>query len=209
MKAQDIKEMAVKRAQAAPELAKQIRDRSRKKVTDINAVDRRVHTSRKVEMVESKEVKRPTKRQYMEPSHLPGMPEIPGYHLEYVRRDNRGRGDYANLSAHLRSGWEFARKSDFANEHLPTVRLDQHGDCIGNDDTVLMKIEDEMWAQRNEIYNTKRDKTTRAINRKIPTLDVSHPHMPLFQADIRNETEVSMPRVGFKRQGTKVAVAED
>ncbi len=173
---------------------------------NIHAVNRKSHKTLKQEAVDTKTVVRTPKRRYMQPSHLPGMPELPGYVLQYIRRDNRNRGDCANLSAELRSGWEICRKSDFAEEHLPAVHLTAYGDCIGNDDTILCKIAEDMWAERQAMVDDKRDSITNVINRKTPSLDVSHQHMPLYTPDIKNEHSVSMPNVRLR---TGVSVASD
>lgn len=202
----ELKERDTRIKQRRAALANQRDQRAVKKdaASELHEVDRNVHRSIKQEVAASQQVVKPPKRHYMQPSFLPGMPELPGYHLEYVRRDNRNRGDCANISAHLRSGWEVCRKSDFAEEHLPTVRLTDYGDCIGNDDTILMKIHEELWAEREAMVNGKRDSITNAINRRTPSLDVSHPHMPLYTPDVKNEHEVTMPRVRV-RPGVNVA----
>lgn len=181
------KALAIAREQKEPELAKQIRERNRVKSDGgMHAVTHTVHRSRKQETAAGKEVARPAKRRWQRASLLPAIPDPPGYHLEYVRRDNRNRGDCANLNAHLRSGWELCRTSDFDILHLPTQSIAGHGDVIGNDDTVLMKIEEDMWAERNAEYDGIRDATTAAINRKDQQLDVSHPAMPIVDQENRS-----------------------
>lgn len=199
---------AVVREQNGGEFAKQLKERNRKTSDGgIHAVTHTVHRSRKQESAASKEVVKPAKRRWKRASLLPAMPELPGYHLEYVRRDNRNRGDYANLNAHLRSGWEFARASEFDEEHLPTQTLPVHGDVIGNDDTVLMKIDEDMWAERNAEYEGNRDATTRAVNEKEQKLDVAHPSMPIV--DQMNRTEGSLQQMRARRSKGSVNVASD
>lgn len=210
MKAKTIREARVKADQAAPELAKQLRDRVRQKSADgdIHAVKHAVPArSRKHEVAKSKTIaNKPPRRRWQRASTLPAMPPLPGYHLEYVRRDNRNRGDGANLSAHLRSGWEIAKLSDFDIEALPTVQIAGLGDVIGNDDTVLMKIDEETWAERSEYYDTERDAATRAVNSPIPHLDVSHQHMPIVDAVNKSSSNL---RARVKRRSQDVSVAED
>lgn len=210
MRAKSIKERAVKVEQAAPELAKQLRDRVRDKSADggIHAVRHAVPArSRKQEAAKAKTIaNKPPRRRWQRPSMLPAMPPLPGFHVEYVRRDNRNRGDGANLNAHLRSGWEIAKKSDWDLDALPTVSISGLGEVIGNDDTVLLKIDEETWAERSEFYENERDATTRAINSPVPHLDVSHQHMPIV--DAVNKSSSSFRKMPARRS-RNVSVAED
>jgi hypothetical protein len=198
-----ILEAATQRKQMGAERAKQQRDRVGDRAADggVRRISHTVHTSRKQDAAAAKEVTKPPKRRWQRASMLPAMPELPGYHVEYVRRDNRHRGDHANLSAHLRSGWELARASDFELANLPTITIAAHGEVIGNDDTVLMKIEEDMWAERTAEYDGVRDAATRAINRKVPTLDVQHPSLPVDPEHTVNRSSSGFQRVGIKRRG--------
>lgn len=208
MRAKSIIDAQIKRDEAAPELAKQIRENNRKAADGgIHAIDRQFHQSRKQEAAVAKSVVKPPRKRWVRSSTLPGMQSLPGYYLEYVRRDNRNRGDHANLSAHLRSGWDFARRSDFDDDHLPTISLTTYGEVIGNDDTILMKLPDESWAERNAEYEGKRDAITDAINQRTPHLDISHAAMPIV--DTENRTSVTNPRVGVRTRQRSVAVASD
>ena len=207
-----ILEAATQRRQKDVERAKQTRDRVADRSADggVRRISHTIHTSRKQDAAAAKEVERPAKkRRWQRASTLPAMPDLPGYHVEYVRRDNRHRGDHANLSAHLRSGWELARASDFELANLPTISIATHGEVIGNDDTVLMKIEEDMWAERNAEYDGVRDAATRAINRKVPTLDVQHPSLPVDPEHTINRSSSGFQRVGIKKQRGQVAPDTD
>lgn len=200
-----VKKQAQAREQFAPEFAQQVRERNRARSDGgVHAVTHTVHASRKQQVAASQKVATPAKRRWRRASLLPAMPAPDGFHLEYVRRDNRNRGDCANLNAHLRSGWEICRASDFDIEHLPTQLIAGHGEVIGNDDTVLMKIDEDMWAERNEEYEAIRDATTRAINDPNPHLDVNHKHMPIVDNMNLSETSVSQMR-GRRRRSPAVA----
>ena len=201
MRSRQVVEESIRREQAKPERAKQKRERVGDRSADgeVHAIKHTVHTSRKQEAAAAKEVAKPPRRRWQRPSTLPAMPDLPGYHVEYVRRDNRYRGDHANLSAHLRSGWDICLKSDYPAEHLPTVQIASHGEVIGNDDTVLMKIHEDLWAERQAYYEDARDAATRAINQRFPRLDVEHPDMPLFKDDTVNKHKAAFQRVAMKR----------
>lgn len=201
MRARQVVEESIRREQAKPERAKQKRDRVAQGAADggVHAIKHTVHSSRKQEASAAKDIAKPPRRRWQRPSTLPAMPDLPGFHVEYVRRDNRYRGDHANLSAHLRSGWELARASDFEGEHLPTVQIASHGEVIGNDDTVLMKIHEELWAERQAYYEDGRDAATRAINQRFPRLDVEHQDLPLYKDDTQNKHKSGFQRVAMKR----------
>lgn len=184
-----VQELEAARAAKAPEFARAVRERTGKKSDGgVAAVSHTVVRSRKQDASASHEVKKPERRRWQRPSMLPAIPDPAGYHIEYVRRDNRNRGDGMNVGAHLRSGWELCRASDFAIEHLPTVQIAGMADVIGNDDTVLMKIPEETWAERQAFYETQRDATTAAISRKDLPVDVSHPAMPIVDQENRSNS---------------------
>lgn len=195
--AKKVLELEASREQRAPEFAKAARERRGKKNDGTNQVSHTVVRSRKQEAGAAKDLGKPARRPWQRPSMLPAIPDPPGYHIEYVRRDNRNRGDNANLGAHLRSGWEYCKTSDFDIEHLPTVSISGYGEVIGNDDTVLMKIHEETWAERNAHFEQLRDATTAAINRKDLPVDVSHPAMPIV--DQENRTESNMRHMRGRR----------
>lgn len=190
----EVREIARSREERAPEFANQVRERNRVS-NKSNVVDRKVTTTRRAEALATKEIVKPAKRRYVRPSMLPGIPDLPGYHMEYVRRDNQNKGDYANLRAHIRSGWEIVRASEIDDKFLPTIQLTGHGDCIGNEDTVLMKLPEDLWADRQSQINDKRDTVTRAVNSKNPHIDNAHPAMPVVVEENRQSTSSQQVRV--------------
>lgn len=197
-------ELDAAREQKAPELAKVVRERTNRKSDGIAEVSHTVVRSRKQEAAKAKDLGRPARRPWQRPSMLPALADPPGYHIEYVRRDNRNRGDNANLGAHRRSGWEFCRASDFELEHLPTVSIAGYGEVIGNDDTVLMKIDEETWAERQAFYEGQRDAVTAAVDAKQMQVDVTHPAMPIV--DMENRTTSRLQKMRGRRAP---AVARD
>lgn len=195
----------LRKEQAKPELARQASQRrTRKTGGDLKAVQHTVHTSRTNETAQRKEPERPPARRWQRAYGLPGMPPIPGYHSEWVRRDNRNRGDHENMIAHLQEGWEFARKEDYPQSVLPTQHLSDYGNVIGNDSSILMKIPDDLLAQRNDYYNTRRDKATREVNKPRPN-SITHPAMPIVE-DVNKETSgIYRDRVPVRKQQASVA----
>lgn len=180
----------------APEFARQARNRSHKKADGgIHAVKRSVAKSRVQEAATVTEVARPPAKRWMRASALPNFPAPPGFHLEWVRRDNRNRGDSENLVAHLSEGWDFARKTDFPGKYLPTQRVSDYGEVIGNDSSVLMKLPLELKRQRDEYYRSRRDKTTRSVGEKDPAPEgVSHPSMPIVEDENKARTQLRNAR---------------
>jgi hypothetical protein len=208
MKSQQILEGVKRRSSNNAARAKQKQERAGDRTADggVHAIEHTVHRSRKQEAAAAKHVAKPPRRRWQRASTLPAMPEIPGYHVEYVRRDNRNRGDHANLLAHIRSGWEVCTLRDFEDDNLPTVQIAKHGEVIGNDDTILMKIHEETWAEREHEYNSARDLATKAINAKTPKLDVQHKDFPFYKDDMKNVHTSKHQQVGIKKRGQ---VADD
>lgn len=185
----EVRELDAKREAARPELAKQVRQRARHKADGgIHAVKRTIAKSRVQEAATVTEVDRGPEKRWAPSSALPAMPPLEGFHVEWVRRDNRNRGDHANIIAHLEEHWEFAKKTDWPGKFLPTQRLTDYGEVIGNDSSILMKIPNRLYAQRAAHYNTKRDKTTRQINKPDPGLGLGggaqHELMPIVEDKI-------------------------
>ena len=202
-----INETARLATERAPEFARQARNRSRKSSDGgIHAVKRSVGKSRVQEAAASKEVAKPPEKRWMRASALPSFPPPPGYYLEWVRRDNRNRGDSENLVAHLSEGWEFAVKRDFPGKHVPTQSISGHGECIGNDSSILMKLPLELKQQRDQYYRERRDRSTKAVGEKNPAPEgVSHESMPI----VEDENKVRTNMRGTKARRAQVRVADD
>lgn len=195
------------REQIKPEFAKQARQaRTKSADGDVHAVTHTVHTSRVQEADEGSTVVRPAKKRWQRATALPAMPNPPGCRCKWVRIDGQHRGDQSNLIRHLQEGWDFAKPMDFAKRALPTHHLTNHGEVIGNADTVLLKMEEELVQQRNDFYNSKRDVATRAINEESGLTEALHPAMPLVE-DI-NKSRVRFQRMR-RKQRQSVGVAED
>ncbi len=198
-----INETARVAAERQPEFARQARQR-RTKAADggIHAVNRSVAKSRVQEAAAAKEVSRGPEKRWMPAYALPALPSPPGFHLEWVRRDNRNRGDSENLVAHLNMQWEFARKSDFPGRQVPTQKLSDHGDVIGNDSSILMKLPLELKQQRDEYYRTQRDRATKAVGQPDPApMGVSHPDMPIVED--RNRVRTQQIRARARRAAAR------
>ena len=183
-----INEQERKVAEAAPELAKHARARTNAPADGgIHAIKRGRAKSRKQEAADVSEVVRAPVRRWQRASALAQLPKLAGHHVEYVRRDNRNRGDHENLLAHLQEGWDFVRRGDYASKSLPTQRLSEFGEVIGNGNTILMKIPDELYAQRREYYDSRRDATTKQISRPNPAPEgVSHHAMPIVEDVVKH-----------------------
>jgi hypothetical protein len=202
-----INETARVAAERAPEFARQARNRSSKKADGgIHTVKRAVGKSRAQEAAETTEVAMPPRKRWVRASALASLPPPPGYHLEWVRRDNRNRGDSENLVAHLSEGWEFARKSDFPGKYVPTQKVADHGELIGNDSSILMKLPLELKQQRDQYYRERRDRSTKAVGMPDPSPEgVSHPDMPIVE-DVNKARTVHRQS---KARRAPVRVADD
>jgi hypothetical protein len=207
MTSAEVSEAALKREQAKPEFARQARqNRSKKADGDVHAVKRGRAKSRLQEAAAHTEVAKPAVKRWMKASALPQIPNPPGFHIEYVRKDNQTRGDLENLVAHLSEGWEFARKSDFPGKVLPTQRLTDHGECIGNASSILMKITDSMKAERDAYYRERRNAATKAVGQMDPAPEgVSHHAMPIVEDLNKSTTDMK----GMRSRRVPVRVAAD
>jgi hypothetical protein len=202
----EVTDMELKRQQSGAELARAAKQQraasSSKKHTSVN---RKRGASRTQEAAESTEVERQPAKQWRPSSALPQLSKPVGFHIEYVRRDDRNRGDHANLLAHIQSGWEVAPRKLWPRLSLPTQRLSEFGECIGNADSILMMISDEMYAQRKRFYNGMRDATTRSIGKPNPRPEgVSHPDMPIVEDRVKFTT-TTHNNARARRMPTRVA----
>jgi hypothetical protein len=205
MTSEQVSEAALKREQGKPEFARQARqNRSKKSDGGVHAVRRTQARSRLQEAAAHTEVAKPPVKRWQKASALPQLEAPAGLFIEYVRKDNQTRGDLENLVAHLSEGWEFARKSDFPGKVLPTQRLTDHGECIGNASSILMKITTSMKAERDAYYRKRRNAATKAVGEKDPAPEgVSHVSMPIVE-DV-NRTSSNMQRMKARRSPVRVA----
>lgn len=204
-----IRELEQRRESAAPELAKQLRNRGRKRSVDSGkTIERTLRTSKVADAAAAKEIERPAaRRRWRRASALPAVEPPPGYHVKWVRRDQSAQGDYQNLVRHMQEGWELARKVDFPGRSLPTHLLSNHGDILGNDNTVLMKIPEESALERKAYYDGRLTAQTRGVNQASGLAGAHHPAMPLVQ-DV-NKTEVKFERMRRPRRAAPGQVAAD
>lgn len=195
-----LKEMNSRREAKKPALAKQLAQRRRNRADgDVHAVERRIAPSRTQEAAKTKEVDRGPVRRWQPSSSLPGVPDLPDYSVKYCRIHGRRHGDFSNLVRCIQEGWEFVRKSDFPDIYLPTHNFPTHGECIGNDNTVLMKLHVELVAQRNAHYNKRRDLASKGVNQSQGLTEELHPAMPLVQDIVKSR--VTWNRAKRKRSG--------
>lgn len=183
-------------------LAKQARERRNQQADGgVHAVDRSTKPNRKTEAAENSTVVRPPVRRWKKASHLPQMPELPGYRQKYVRVDGKERGDHRGVFKHLQEQWEFVRKSDFPKHALPTIALGQHGEVVGNGELVLMKLHEELHAQRAAVYNAKRDRALASIEADLASQ--SDPRMPIKQ---KRKSQIEHRRM---KDRPRASVADD
>lgn len=193
------------------EIERQIRDRQHRGADgDVHAVRRNVARSRKQEASDVTEVKSPApQKRWRRASALPSFPAPPGYVLCWMRRDNTVRGSDDNLFECIEEGWEFCKSSDFPERALPTQQLAKYGDVIGNASSVLMKMPEEIHAQREAYYRSRRDAVTSAVNQKNPGLEAeaTSSKMPLVE-DV-NSYSHDFEQTRVRRARRTVGVAAD
>lgn len=120
---------------------------------------------------------------------LPSFPDPPGFSYCWIARHRRRHGDDVGLMASIREGWQFVRPGELDEEDVPTEtftgRLAKHGEVVGDETTILMKMPDAMKAQRDAYYNRRRDAATRQVRRPKPGIAEANSKMPLVED--RNE----------------------
>jgi hypothetical protein len=125
---------------------------------------------------------------------LPSFPDPEGFTLCWIARHRRRHGDDVNLLASMREGWQFVHPDELEEEDIPTEtftgRLAKHGEVVGDETTILMKMPDHMKAQRDAYYNQRRDIATRAVRKRKPGIAEANSKMPLVidQNDISEES---------------------
>ncbi len=125
---------------------------------------------------------------------LPSFPDPPGCCLCWIARHRRRHGDDVNLLASVREGWQFVKPDELEEQDIPTEtftgRLAKHGEVVGDETTILMKMPNAMKAQRDAYYNRRRDAATREVRKRKPGIAEANSKMPLVvdQNDISEET---------------------
>lgn len=200
----ELRQAKLEREAKKPAIAKQRAERRAKGAGNVHAVDRGHGPSVQQQALSAHKVTTidtGAARSWRRAYSLPSFQDPPGYCLCWIARHKRRHGDDAGLMASLREGWMFVRPAEIDEDDLPTEtftgRLAKHGEVIGDETTILMKLPEEFKAQRDAYYNGKRDEATRAVTRKNPGLDVENPAMPLVED--RNEVSHDFARMRARR----------
>lgn len=190
--AAELKQQRAEKDQKAPAIAKQ-RATGRAKGDTTHAVDRGIGAVGTRAEAQVTVVDRGPKTNWQRAYSLPSFPDPPGFTLCWIARHRRRHGDDVNLLQSLREGWQFVRPDELEEQDIPTEtftgRLAKHGEVVGDETTILMKMPDHMKAQRDAYYNRRRDIATRAVRKQKPGLAEANSKMPLVidQNDISEE----------------------
>lgn len=203
--AKDINEQATQRTQKKAEVVKQ-RTQRRAKGNDGNqAVERGHGPSLRQEATGVTVVDRGPAKRWQRAYSLPSFEDPPGFSYCWIARHNRRHGDDANLLRSIREGWEFVRPTELPTEDVPTEtftgRLAKHGEVVGDETTILMKLPDELKAQRDAFYNKKRDHATKVVTRRKPGLAEATNAMPLVED--RNDVGTEMVKMRARHAPTR------
>lgn len=200
-----IKEQAVNRAQKKPEIAKQRAQRRAKGNEGTQSVERGHGPSLRQEVSGVQVVDRGPAKRWQRAYALPSFEDPEGYSYCWISRHKRRHGDDANLLAMIREGWEFVKPSELPTEDVPTEsftgRLSKHGEVVGDETTILMKLPDELKRQRDAFYNRKRDEATKAVTKRRPGLAEATNAMPLVED--RNDVSHDFVRMRGRRAAGK------
>lgn len=187
--AAELKEQKTTKQGQKAAIAKQ-RARNRAKGNDgTHHVDHDAGTQRSQDATGIHIVDRGPKTNWQRAYALPSFPDPPGHTYCWIARHRRRHGDDVNLLASLREGWAFVKPHELEEQDVPTEsftgRLAKHGEVVGDETTILMKMPDAMKAQRDAYYNRRRDAATREVRRSKPGIAEANSKMPLVED--RNE----------------------
>jgi len=139
---------------------------------------------------------------------LPSFPDPPGFTYCWIARHRRRHGDDANLLASIREGWQFVKPEELEEQDVPTEsftgRLAKHGEVVGDETTILMKMPDALKAQRDAYYNRRRDAATREVRKSKPGLAEANSKMPL----VEDRNEISEESVQMRARRTPRATPD-
>lgn len=185
--AAELKQQHQERTAKAPAIAKQRKGNRAKGGGDQYAVDRGIGAAdpaHSVHIVDTGE-----KQNWQRAYALPSFPDPPGFSYCWIARHRRRHGDDVGLLSSLREGWRMVHPDELDEQDIPTEtftgRLAKHGEVVGDETTILMKMPNEMKAQRDAFWNRRRDAATREVRRSKPGLAEANPKMPLVED--RNE----------------------
>lgn len=173
----------------APAIAKQRAGNRAKGSLGLTQVDRRRGPSQSQQAAAVHVVDHGPKKNWQRAYALPSFPDPPGYSYCWIARHRRRHGDDVNLLASIREGWQFVKPDELDEQDVPTEtftgRLAKHGEVVGDETTILMKMSDAMKAQRDAYYNRRRDAATRQVRKPRPGIAEANSKMPLVED--RNE----------------------
>jgi hypothetical protein len=203
--AAELKEQAAERAAKAPAIAKQRAGSRAKGNTGVHAVDRKIGAKNPALGVHV--VDHGPKRNWQRAYSLPSFPDPPGFSYCWIARHRRRHGDDVNLMASLREGWVPVHPEELDEQDIPTEtftgRLAKHGEVVGDETTILMKMLNEMKAQRDAYWNRRRDMATREVRKQRPGLAEANSKMPLVED--RNEISEEAVQMRARRAPRKDA----
>jgi len=187
--AAELKQQKIEKEGKRAAIAKQRAGNRAKGNDGIHGVDRGHGPSLHQQASSVHVVDRGPKTRWQRAYALPSFPDPPGYSYCWIARHRRRHGDDVGLLSSIREGWQFVKPDELDEEDVPTEtftgRLAKHGEVVGDETTVLMKMPDAMKAQRDAYYNRRRDMATRAVRQRKPGIPEANSKMPLVED--RNE----------------------
>jgi hypothetical protein len=208
--AAELKEQRLQKDAKAPAIAKQrAGNRAKGNLSEVHHVDRDAGTMRPQDASSVTVVDRGPKQNWQRAYSLPSFPDPPGYSYCWIARHKRRHGDDVGLLSSIREGWQFVKPGELEEEDIPTEtftgRLAKHGEVVGDETTILMKMPDHMKAQRDAYYNRRRDAATRAVRKPKPGIPEANPKMPL----VEDRNEISEESVQMRARRAPNRTADD
>ena len=117
------------------------------------------------------------KKVWTPPSSLDAPPAPDGFKHRWIRAESMGFDDTSNMSAKLRSGFEFVRADEYSEIDYPTIQDGKYKGVIGVGGLLLARIPDEIVEARREYFEQQTQDRNDAIDNDL--MKEQHPSMPI------------------------------
>ncbi len=105
---------------------------------------------------------------WVRPSALMAPPPRPGYVNRWIRFRSGNEEDRDNLDKMMSQGWRPLPKSKLRKDHVLTANLEgKYGQFVTKRGLILMELPEDLWLQRRECYERKKNIMTESIDRNL------------------------------------------
>ena len=134
-------------------------------------------TNKKIDSRASQTKVKEQKKVWTPPSSLDAPPAPDGFKHRWIRAESMGFDDTSNMSAKLRSGFEFVRADEYSEVDYPQVQEGKYKGVIGVGGLLLARIPNEVVKSREEYFKKQTQDRNDAIDNDL--MKEQHPSMPI------------------------------